>query len=115
MPSPVVGAFSFKDETLNVVGTVTTLGHTLDTHDIELWPNGHTLLFAQEFRTFDMSQVVPGGKPNANVTGNVIQELDANKRVVFEWHTFDHIAITNTFADMTQASFDYAHINAMSP
>ena len=33
-----------------------TLGPTLDTHDIELWPNGHALLFAQEFRTFDMSQ-----------------------------------------------------------
>ena len=55
-----------------------------------------------------------GGKPNANITGNVIQELDADKRLVFEWHTFDHIAITNTFADMTQANFDYAHINAVT-
>ncbi len=108
------GRFQLKDETLNVVDSVTTLGPTLDTHDIELWPNGHTLLFGQEFRTVDMSQEVPGGKPNANVTGNVIQELDANKRVVFEWHTFDHIAITNTFADMTQASFDYAHINCVT-
>jgi hypothetical protein len=108
------GTFQLKDETLNVVGTVSTLGPTLDTHDIELWPNGHALLFAQEFRTVDMSQIVPGGKPNANVTGNVIQEIDANKRVVFEWHTFDHIAITNTFADMTQANFDYAHINCVT-
>jgi hypothetical protein len=108
------GSFQLKDETLSVVDTVTTSGPTLDTHDIELWPNGHTLLFAQEFRTVDMSQIVLGGKPNANVTGNVIQELDANKRVVFEWHTFDHIAITNTFADMTQANFDYAHINCVT-
>ena len=40
--------------------------------------------------------------------------MDASNRLVFEWHTFDHIAITNTFADMTQSSFDYAHINAMT-
>jgi hypothetical protein len=108
------GNFSLKDETFNVVDTFKTLGYTLDTHDIDLLPNGHALVFAQEFQTVDMSQIVPGGKPNANVTGNVIQEIDANKRLVFEWHTFDHIPITNTFADMTQANFDYAHINSVS-
>lgn len=108
------GVFSFKDETIAIADTFKTLGYTLDTHDVKLWPNGHALVFAQEFRTMDMSQFVSGGKTAANITGNLIQEIDANKRVVFEWHTFDHIAITNTFADMTQASFDYAHINAMT-
>jgi hypothetical protein len=108
------GNFQLKDESLTVADTVTTLGFALDAHDMKILPNGHALLFAQEFRTYNMSQLVPGGKTAANVTGNVIQELDGNKRVVFEWHTFDHIAITNTFADMTQASFDYAHINAVT-
>jgi hypothetical protein len=109
------GRFRFKDETItNIVDSSTTLGYTLDTHDIKLFPNGHALVFGSEVRTFDMSAIVPGGKPAASVTGNIIQELDSNKRLVFEWHTFDYIAITNTFADMTQATFDYAHINAMS-
>lgn len=108
------GSFRFKDESLNVVDTSATLGYTLDTHDVKLFPNGHSLVFATEVRTFDMSTVVPGGKTAASVTGNVVQELDGNKRLVFEWHTFDHIAITNTFADMTQSSFDYAHVNAMT-
>jgi hypothetical protein len=108
------GVFGLKDETFNVVDAATTLGYTLDTHDIEVWPNGHTLVFAQEFQTVDMSQLVPGGNTAANITGNVIQELDADNRLVFEWHTFDHIAITNTFADMTQASFDYAHVNCVT-
>ena len=31
--------------------------------------------------TFDMSTIVPGGKPAASVLGNVVQELDANKRL----------------------------------
>jgi hypothetical protein len=108
------GVFSFKDETINVADTFNTLGYTLDTHDVKLWPNGHALVFGTEVRTFDMSTVVTGGKTAASVTGDIIQELDANKRLIFEWHTFDYIAITNTFADMTQASFDYAHVNAMT-
>jgi hypothetical protein len=108
------GNFLCKDETLTAVNTLTTLGYTLDTHDVKLLPNGHALVFASEVRSFDMSAVVPGGKTAASVTGNVIQELDADKHLVFEWHTFDHIAITNTFADMTQSSFDYAHVNAVT-
>ena len=107
--------FLLKDESLsNVVAACNTLGYTLDTHDFKLFPNGHALLFGSEVRTFDMSGVVTNGKTATAITGGVIQELDASNRLVFEWHTFDHIAITNTFADMSQSSFDYAHINAMS-
>ena len=107
--------FRFKDESLtNIVDTSTMLGYTLDTHDVKLLPNGHSLVFGTEVRTFDMSTVVTNGKTAASVTGDIIQELDANKHLVFEWHTFDYISITNTFADMSQASFDYAHVNAVS-
>jgi len=107
--------FRFKDESLTyIMATYNTLGYTLDTHDVKMFPNGHVLVFGSEVRTFDMSVVVPGGKTAAAITGGVIQEMDASNRLVFEWHTFDHIAITNTFADMTQSSFDYAHINAMT-
>lgn len=106
--------FHFKDETITVVGSVAPLGYTPDGHDIKLLPNGHALLFGEEVRTFDMSKVVPGGKTAASITGDIIQEIDANYHIVFEWHTFDHIAITNTFADMTQSSFDYAHVNAVN-
>ncbi len=107
--------FRFKDESLtNFVATFNALKYTLDTHDVKLFPNGHAFVFGSEVRTFDLSGVVTGGKTAAAITGGVIQEVDASNRLVFEWHTFDHIAITNTFADMTQASFDYAHINAMT-
>jgi Arylsulfotransferase (ASST)/Divergent InlB B-repeat domain/Ser-Thr-rich glycosyl-phosphatidyl-inositol-anchored membrane family len=108
------GTFNFKDETINTVASITTLGYTLDNHDVKLLPNGHALVFGTEVRTVDMSQMVTNGKTAASVTGDIIQEIDANNRLVFEWHTFDYIPITNTFADVTQASFDYAHINAMT-
>jgi hypothetical protein len=108
-------AFRFRDESItNVVDSSPALGYTLDTHDVKLFPNGHSFVFGNEVRTFDMSAVVPGGKSAASITGDIIQELDGNKRLVFEWHTFDYVPITNTFADMTQASFDYAHVNAIA-
>src|SRR5258706_1445937 len=102
------GSFNLKDETFSVVGQFSTVGYTLDTHDMNLLPNGHSLLFGTEVRTVDMSALVPGGKTAASVTGNILQEIDANKRLVFEWHTFDYIAITNSFFDLTQQSIDYA-------
>jgi len=111
---PGGGVFTMKDETLSGVDSFTTLGYTLDTHDMKLLPNGHALVFGTEVRTVDMSVLVPGGNPAASVTGDIIQELDANKRLVFEWHTFDHIPITNSFYDLTQANIDYAHVNSMS-
>jgi hypothetical protein len=106
--------FRFKDETLSVVDTSTTSGYTLDTHDLKLLPNGHTLLFGTETVPMDMSQLVPGGRLDASVVGGVIQEIDALKHVVFEWHTLDHIPITNSFFDLTQRTIDYAHINAVT-
>ena len=38
--------FRFKDETVtNIVATTTTLGYTLDTHDVKMFPNGHSFAF----------------------------------------------------------------------
>ena len=106
--------FILKDETFNVVDSVATLGYTIDNHDMKLLPNGHALLFGTEVRTIDISALVPGGKTAASVTGDILQEIDANQHLVFEWHTFDHIAITNSFYDLTQQTIDYAHMNAVS-
>jgi Arylsulfotransferase (ASST)/Ser-Thr-rich glycosyl-phosphatidyl-inositol-anchored membrane family/Divergent InlB B-repeat domain len=108
------GDFNLKNETISVVDSFTTLGYTVDNHDMKLLPNGHALVFGSEVRTIDMSTLVPGGKTAASVAGDIVQEIDANKRLVFEWHTFDHIPITNSFYDLTQQTIDYAHMNAVS-
>ena len=106
--------FGLKDETMAVVRSVSTVGYTLDTHDVKLWPNGHTLLFGTETRSINMSQLVANGRAVATVTGDVLQELDADNHVVFEWHTFEHIPITDSFYDLSQATIDYAHVNALT-
>jgi hypothetical protein len=107
------GTFDFKDETFAVVdSSKMTPGNRLDTHDVKLLPNGHVLLIGKEYRYIDMSQIVAGGRPDASVAGDTIQEFDADKQVIFEWHSFDHIPITDSFHDLTRKSIDYAHINS---
>ncbi len=88
-------------------------GYTTDGHDIRLMQNGHALLMAYDQRTIDMRTVVPGGDSAAFVIGAIVQEIDAQKNVVFEWKSWDHFAITDaTHLDFTAHLIDYSHINA---
>lgn len=83
-------------------------------HDISLYPNGHALLLAIDYQTIDMSAY--GGKPDASVKTVIIQELDSNKDVVFEWSGWDHFQITDAAPDinLTVQYIDYVHGNALS-
>ena len=64
-------------------------GYKTDGHDFLLLPNGHALVIANDPEPVDMSQVVPGGNPDASVTGLVVQEIDALQNVVFQWRSWD--------------------------
>ena len=88
-------------------------GYEAELHGFQLLPNGHGLLFAYDPQPYDLSKIVPGGNPNAIVTGGIIQEIDANKNVVFQWRTWDYIPISDSYADLTRNSIDYVHINAI--
>src|SRR2546430_3512450 len=89
-------------------------GYTTDLHELRLLPNGHALLMSYDVQTVDMSAVVPGGNPAARVTGLIIQELDLEKNVVFQWRSWDHFQITDApHLDLTAASIDYVHGNAI--
>jgi hypothetical protein len=50
------------------------------------------------------------------VTGAIIQELDANKDVVWEWSGWDHFQITDADSHviLTNSVVDYVHSNAVS-
>lgn len=89
-------------------------GYATDPHELLLLPNGHALLLGDDPEQMDMSTVVPGGNPNAVVTGNIVQELDSEKNVIFQWRTWDHFQITDaTHEDLTAAAIDYVHANAL--
>jgi hypothetical protein len=88
-------------------------GYIADNHDFVILPNGHALMEAYDVQIIDMSQIIPGGHPAAEVTGSIIQELDLEKNVVFQWRCWDHIPITDSYRDITKAKFDYIHVNSM--
>jgi len=89
-------------------------GYTTDHHEFILTENGHSFLMSYDPQPIDMSVVVPGGNPNATVIGLVIQELDENKNVVFQWRSWDHIAITDAVhEDLTAVTVDCVHGNAI--
>ncbi len=89
-------------------------GYTTDNHELRIDENGHAFLISYDPEIVDMSQVVPGGNPNATVYGIIIQEIDADKNVVFQWRSWDHFAITDaTHENLTAAIVDYVHTNAI--
>ncbi|HEX9116612.1 MAG TPA: aryl-sulfate sulfotransferase, partial [Anaerolineae bacterium] len=86
----------------------------LDFHDLLLLPGGHYLLMANEARVVDLSGLVPGGSSQAEVTGQVIQELDKSMNVVFQWRALDYFPITETDQSLTKLPLDYSHINSIA-
>ncbi len=108
------GTFYAMDNTYRVVNTFAAgNGYSADLHDLQLLPNGHALLMMYDAQYVDMSQVTPGGQPNAIVTGLVLQELDSFKNVVFQWRSWDHFQITDTYEDLTKPTVDYVHGNSI--
>jgi hypothetical protein len=111
------GQFKILDTSFAVVDSFQCgNGYDAELHGFQLLPNGHGLLFAYDPQPYDLSKVVPGGNPNAIVTGGIIQEVDANKNVVFQWRTWDYIPLTDSYANLTSNynfAIDYVHINAI--
>lgn len=92
-------------------------GYEMETngHDIVMYPDGHTFIFAYNPQVIDMSQVVPGGQTDALVKGLVIQELNEDKQVIFQWRSWDHFLITDAtdIDPLTGSIVDPVHGNSM--
>ena len=100
----------------NIIDTFYTKnGYITDVHDLQLLPNGDALMLAQDYKPVNMSLVVPGGNPNAVVIDCVIQELDSNKNVIFQWKGLDHYKITDAMPDISllDSTIDYIHANSI--
>ena len=89
-------------------------GYAPDEHELLLLPNGHALLMAYDSQAVDMSSIVPDGNPSATVIGLIIQEIDQQKDVVFQWRSWDHFQITDaTHENLTTPLVDYIHGNSL--
>ncbi len=90
-------------------------GYGTDEHEIQMTQNGHSFLIALDYRTVNMSQIVPGGQVNATVIGNHVQELDENHNVVFEFNTWNNFHIADAVHEnLTANTIDYIHMNSIA-
>jgi len=87
-------------------------GYTTDFHEFLMLPNGNVMMMSYHTIMYDMSQIVEGGKPDASLIINIIQEQDRDKNVVFEWRNIDYIPITDSDLDLTASRINYSTLNA---
>src|SRR3990172_8976981 len=107
--------FYVMDKTYTVIDSVQSKnGYSTDAHDIKFLGNGNILLLGNDLQVMDMSRVIAGGKREANVLGNIMQILDKQKNVIFEWRSWDHFQVTDAeHEDLTAGFIDYVHANAL--
>lgn len=91
-------------------------GYNADMHELLIMEDESYWLITKQLHLVDMSVVVPGGNPNATVEENILQHLDSNGNLLWQWNSLDHIPITDCdtgFVDLTSFYIDYIHINAI--
>jgi hypothetical protein len=98
------------------IGTLTCQnGYTTDAHELLLPDNGHSLFICQDSLKKDLSQIIPGGSKNATVIENIIQELDENNDVCFEWYSWEHFNMEDaSHIDLRSSMIDYVHMNSIA-
>jgi hypothetical protein len=80
-----------------------------------LTPRGTACIVIYHPVQWDLTSV--GGSPSATVVDSVVQELEVETgRVLFEWHSLDHIALEESIVDPPDdggQAFDYVHVNSV--
>ncbi|NQT26978.1 PKD domain-containing protein [candidate division KSB1 bacterium] len=110
------GSHLALDTTYTAVDTFYMVpGLGVDTHDLQVLLSGNYYMIAYEYRQMDMSEVVPGGDPEAWVRGNHVVEMDAEDNPVFIWRGWDHYNIADAInMDLTLGNLDFMHMNAVA-
>lgn len=81
-------------------------------HDLLVEPDGGYWIMCDEVRTMDLTDV--GGQAAARVTGTVVQRIDPDGALLFQWNAFDHFAITDLDpASRAGATVNFTHGNAL--
>jgi hypothetical protein len=88
-------------------------GYVAEKHEVRLLPNGHALLTSYVPMSVNMADSIAGGEPNATVEMDVIQELDAEGNVVFQWRGWDWLPIVGLHDRTTESQFPHLHLNAV--
>ena len=105
------------DSSYRLVATVRAgNGLNADAHEFLISPEDTALITIYNALPRDLSSV--GGSSSGQLIEGVIQEIDiASGKVIFEWHSLDHVGIEESYLPLPKDSttpWDYFHLNAIS-
>ena len=84
-----------------------------DLHEFLITPKGTALVTAWEHKVMDLRPY--GGRSNGVVVGGVVTELELpSGRILFEWHSLDHIGLDESHVGPNPTgAWDYFHVNSI--
>jgi hypothetical protein len=86
-------------------------GRPADLHEFVLTPQNTALVTSWEGADADLSTL--GGKRKDRAVGGIVQELAVpSGKVLWEWHSLDHVAIEESRAPF-KSPYDYFHVNSI--
>jgi len=89
--------------------------YAADQHEFQLTPQGTALITIYHAVPYDLSSL--GGPADGQVLDGIVQEIDVRTgKVLFEWHSLDHVALTDSYQPVPTSAatpYDYFHINAV--
>jgi len=86
-------------------------GFAADVHEFLITPENTALITIYDPKTIDLTPV--GGAAAHPTLDSIVQEIDiASGKVLFEWHSLDHVAIADSWSPIL-SPFDYFHINSI--
>jgi len=89
-------------------------GYETDLHDLIFKDNGNYLIMSYDPQRVNMSKIYPGGQKDANVVGLILQEIDPQNNVVFQWRSWDHFNILDgDSVNFSLGNIDYVHGNSI--
>jgi hypothetical protein len=115
------GSYVIMDSSYRVVAHVrSSYGPTAgDLHEFQLTPQGTALIAVNRIVPRDLSSA--GGLTKGRAVDGVVEEIDvATGKVLFRWHSVDHVALAETYlpspgktGKMATQPFDYFHVNSI--
>jgi len=90
--------------------------YTKDFHAAIYLENGHYILLCADRVVMDLSNIVDGGLPDAEIITTKLVETDNTGEIYWEWNPLDHFSITDVTddVDLTQQVIDFTHPNAIA-
>ena len=86
-------------------------GYAADVHELLITPENTALITVYNQVTADLTPI--GGPSSHPTLDSIVQEVDiATGKVLFEWHSLDHVPITDSYSPIL-TPFDYFHVNSI--